>query len=106
MRSALGCTSRRAPLHPGNDAGLTGHQPRHVKGLIAYLLVALLGDVVVTGPAQQHQLQQTDQTEHEQEASLQPERHASLSPRNKSSSRLPSRSALCTCTEVGLVGSS
>ena len=94
------------PLHPGDDAGLTGHQPRHVQGLIPHLPVALLGDVVVAGPAQQHQLQQADQAEHEQDASLQPEPHASLSPRNRSSSRLPSRRALCTCTEVGLVGSS
>ena len=94
------------PLHPGDDAGLSGHQPGHVEGLIPHLPVALLGDVVVAGPAQQHQLQQADQAEHEQDASLQPQLHASLSPRNRSSSRLPSRRALCTCTEVGLVGSS
>ena len=93
-------------LHPGDDTGFTGHQPRHVEGLIPHLTVALLGDIVVAGPAQQHQLQQADQAEHEQDASLQPEPHASLSPRNRSSSRLPSRRALCTCTEVGLVGSS
>ena len=94
------------PLDPGDDAGLSGHQPGHVEGLIPHLPVALLGDVVVAGPAQQHQLQQADQAEHEQDASLQPQLHASLSPRNRSSSRLPSRRALCTCTEVGLVGSS
>ena len=44
------------PLHPGDDPGFTSHQPRHVEGLIPHLAVALLGNVVVAGPAQQHQL--------------------------------------------------